>query len=183
MVSKPTEESTWLLCLHHIQSLIQSLGMRLWQSWKQKPCLCACKQNPDLGSNYKNSLLFSYQPSAHVCYAVLYSVTQLCPTPCDPLDCSPPASSVHGILQVRLLKWPCPPPGDLRDPGIKPAFLTFPALAGRFFTTSSSSSAHRFLHMKYIIAFEGNPWAKVSLLSLHIWVSLVFDPQLCLHQK
>jgi len=27
---------------------------------------------------------------------------------------------------------PCPPPGDLRDPGIKPAS---PALAGRFFTT------------------------------------------------
>ena len=30
---------------------------------------------------------------------------------------------------------PCPPPGDLPDPGIKPATLTLPALAGRFFTT------------------------------------------------
>ena len=32
-------------------------------------------------------------------------VTQLCPTLCDPMDCSPPASSVHGILQARILEW------------------------------------------------------------------------------
>ena len=31
---------------------------------------------------------------------------------------------------------PCPPPGDLPDPGIEPASLTPPALAGRFFATS-----------------------------------------------
>ena len=30
---------------------------------------------------------------------------QSCPTVCDPLDCSPPGSSVHGILQARILKW------------------------------------------------------------------------------
>ena len=30
---------------------------------------------------------------------------------------------------------PCPPPGDLPEPGIKPASLVSPALAGRFFTT------------------------------------------------
>ena len=32
-------------------------------------------------------------------------VTQLCPTLCDPMDCSPPGSSVHGILQARILEW------------------------------------------------------------------------------
>ena len=32
-------------------------------------------------------------------------VTQSCPTLCDPVDCSPPGSSVHGILQTRILKW------------------------------------------------------------------------------
>ena len=37
---------------------------------------------------------------------------------------------------------PCPPPGDLPDPGIKPEFLTSPALAGRFFTTSTTWEAH-----------------------------------------
>ena len=32
-------------------------------------------------------------------------VAQSCPTVCDPLDCSPPGSSVHGILQARTLEW------------------------------------------------------------------------------
>ena len=33
------------------------------------------------------------------------SVAQSCPTPCNPMDCSPPGSSVHGILQARTLEW------------------------------------------------------------------------------
>ena len=37
-----------------------------------------------------------------------------------------------------------PPPGDLPDPGIEPAYLTSPALAGRFFITSATWGA-RFL--------------------------------------
>ena len=32
-------------------------------------------------------------------------VTQLCPTLWDPMDCSPPGSSVHEILQARILEW------------------------------------------------------------------------------
>ena len=32
-------------------------------------------------------------------------VAQSCPTLCDPTDCSPPDSSVHGILQGRILEW------------------------------------------------------------------------------
>ena len=37
------------------------------------------------------------------------------------MDCSPPGSSVHGILQARILEWVAmPSPGDLPDPGIKP---------------------------------------------------------------
>ena len=31
--------------------------------------------------------------------------TQLCPTLCDPMDCSPSSSSVHGIFQARILEW------------------------------------------------------------------------------
>ena len=31
--------------------------------------------------------------------------TQLCPTLCDPMDCSTPGSYVHGILQARILEW------------------------------------------------------------------------------
>ena len=32
-------------------------------------------------------------------------VTRLCPTLCDPMDCSQPDSSVHGILPARILEW------------------------------------------------------------------------------
>ena len=32
-------------------------------------------------------------------------VTQLYPTLCDPMDCSPPGSSVHESLQARILEW------------------------------------------------------------------------------
>ena len=38
---------------------------------------------------------------ANVCVLV----TQSCPTLCDPMDCSPPGSSVNGILQARILEW------------------------------------------------------------------------------
>ena len=58
------------------------------------------------------------------------SVAQMCLTLCDPMDCSPPGSSIYGILQARIV--PFPSPGDLPNPGIK---QTSPALAGRFFTT------------------------------------------------
>ena len=33
------------------------------------------------------------------------SVSQLCPTLWDPMDCSPSASSVHGVLQAKILEW------------------------------------------------------------------------------
>ena len=42
------------------------------------------------------------------------SSASVCPTLCDPVDYSPPGSSVHGIFQVRILEWlPCPPPENL----------------------------------------------------------------------
>ena len=48
-------------------------------------------------------------------------VAQSCLTLCNPVDCSPPGSSVHGILQARILeRVAIPSPGDLPNPGIKP---------------------------------------------------------------
>ena len=71
------------------------------------------------------------------------SVFQLCLTLCDPRDCIPPGSSVHGILQVQEYRsgLPCSPSGDLPKPGTKPRSLASPALAGGFFTTSASWEA------------------------------------------
>ena len=61
---------------------------------------------------------------------------QLCLTLFGPVDCSPPGSPVHGILQPRILEWVAmPSPGDLPDPEMEPTSPVSPALAGRFFTT------------------------------------------------
>ena len=53
-------------------------------------------------------------------------VAQLCLTVCDPMNCGPPGSSVHGILQARILELPFPPPGDLPSPGTEPTFRVLP---------------------------------------------------------
>ena len=53
---------------------------------------------------------------------------------CDPMDCSLPVSSVHGIPQGRILGGlPFLSPGNPPDPGIEPTSLSFSALAGAFF--------------------------------------------------
>ena len=70
--------------------------------------------------------------------------------PCDPLDCSLPGSSAHGIFQARMLSGlPFPPLGDIPQSGIEPMFPVFPALQagslpaepGRFFTTEPPGKA------------------------------------------
>ena len=56
-----------------------------------------------------------------VCVCVC-SVTQLCPTLCHPMDCSPPGSSAHGGSPTPILEWlAMPSSGDLPNPeGIEP---------------------------------------------------------------
>ena len=44
---------------------------------------------------------------------------------------------------------PCPPPGDLPDPGIKPVSLMSPALAGGFFPISTPWEAPSEVHMRF----------------------------------
>ena len=61
----------------------------------------------------------------------------LCLTPCDPTDCSPPGSSVHGILQTRILEWVAVPSsrGSSQPRDGTCIFLSLPAFAAGFFTT------------------------------------------------
>ena len=74
-------------------------------------------------------------------------VAQSCPTLCDPMDCSPPGSSVHGILQARVLKWVAV---SFSRGSSQPRDQTqVSCIAGRFFThwagpqNVHSSSAHQ----------------------------------------
>ena len=41
----------------------------------------------------------------HTCNGCMLMFAQLCPILRDPMDCSPPGSSVHGIFQARILEW------------------------------------------------------------------------------
>ena len=57
-------------------------------------------------------------------YTVKMLVTQLCPALCDPMDCSSPGCSVHGILQARILEWVAIPfSGDFLPKGPNPGLL------------------------------------------------------------
>ena len=60
-------------------------------------------------------------------------VTRSCLALCDPVDCSPPSSSL--FRQEYWSGLPFPPLGNLPHPGIKPTSSAFPALEGGFFTT------------------------------------------------
>ena len=60
------------------------------------------------------------------------------------MDCSLPGSSVHGILQARILEWVVMPSSrGLSDPRIEPVSLLSPALTGRFFITSGTWEAQK----------------------------------------
>ena len=88
------------------------------QDEKQDEALCALeKQAPEIaryhGSCWINpdSYIFSYIKKIKIinwdtCSSWLSSeVAQSCLTLCDPMDCSLPGSSIHGIFQARVLDW------------------------------------------------------------------------------
>ena len=58
---------------------------------------------------------------------------QSCPTPCDPMDCSLPGSSVHGILRARILEWVAMP--SSRGSSRPKDRTCISCTPGRFFTT------------------------------------------------
>ena len=90
------------------------------------------------------------------------SVTCLCPALCHPMDCSPPGSSVHGVILARILEFPFPLPWDLPDLGIEPTSPASPVLAGGFFTAEppgkppnhSCLSVKSPCFQKYPVGFE-----------------------------
>ena len=66
-------------------------------------------------------------------------VAQSCPTLCDPMVCSPPGSSVHGILQARILEWVAMP--SSRGSSWVKDQTRVSCTAGRFFTIWATREA------------------------------------------
>ena len=87
-------------------------------------------------------------------------VVQLCPTLCDPMDCSPPGSSTRGILQARIPEWVAIPLFRASSQTRDQARVSH--IADRFFTISAIREAPIICISKSI---RGNFYC-VSLLSL-----------------
>ena len=100
---------------------------------------------------------------------------------CDPMDCSSPGFSVHGYSPGKNIKsgLPCPPPGDLPNPGITPtspalqvdSLLTEPPgkpkntnvsslslLQGIFPTQESNRGLQHYQTILYQLSYEGSPY-------------------------
>ena len=99
---------------------------------------------------------------------------QLCPTLCDPMNCSSSGSSVHGILQARIL---CPPPQNLPDPGIE---LASPALTGGcffffFFNPLLERTLYGFNYFKFVeVFFMTQVMVCPHQFSMDTWKECVF---------
>ena len=103
------------------------------QSWSQ------LKQLSSSSSKLIHSLP-SQNAHIHVCAQQLQS----CPTLCDPMDCSPPGSSAHGILQARILEWVAMPTSrESSRPRDGTGISCVSFIAGRFFTTELPGKSHR----------------------------------------
>ena len=109
-----------------------------------------------------------------VCFTlyVLSLVVQSCLTLCDTMECSPPGSSVHGILQARILQWVAIPfyrgSSQLRDQ------TQVSRTRGRFFTVWASREAlynnislQLILHMTACTLYSPTPILPSSLPSPH----------------
>ena len=104
-----------------------------------RACACACVC-------YSHIWLFATLWTVCVCVCVCLLQSHL--TLCNPLDCSPPSSSVHGISkQAYWSRLPCSPPRDVPNPGIKPVSHMSSALAGGFFTISATWEALMAMHL------------------------------------
>ena len=90
-------------------------------------------------------------------------VTQSCPTLCDPMDCSPPGSSVHGIFQARVLEWVCHCLLCLglyspwNSPGQNTGVGTLSLLQGIFSTQGSNPGLQYCRQILYQLSHKGSP--------------------------
>ena len=130
--------------------------------------------------NNSQVLIFSF--ATLKLYNTVLNIAQSCPTLYDPMDCSPPGSCVHWILQARILEWVAI--SSFRGffwPRIESTSLASPALAGRFFTTVGTwikiniQVKQRFLnctciscsrskrHLHFIVTYEGSANGKYRL--------------------
>ena len=82
-------------------------------------------------------------------------VAKLCPTLCDPMDCSRPGCLVHGILQARALKWIAV--SFFRESARPNDWTRISCIAGGFFAAEPLSKSTIFIVSKSLIGLEDVP--------------------------
>ena len=106
-----------------------------------------------------------YSGFSLVIYFINRSLAQLlqsCPTLYDPMDCSPPGSSVHGILQARILEWVAMPFSKGSSWPRDRTWVSFVScIAGEFFTTEPPGKPHS-VHSSVFMGFPGGSEVKAS---------------------
>ena len=90
-------------------------------------------------------LLLGRNKEGYVCMRA--KSLQWCPILCEPIDCSHQAPLSKGLSRQEYWRgFPCHPPGNLPNPGIKHALLKSPGLSDGFSTTSTTWKAHGGVH-------------------------------------
>ena len=115
------------------QDLIFNYSCGFSQEWNLKPVI----RNDLVSNNGVICLKGPCHPLKEGKVKVL--VTQSCPTPWDPMDWSPPGSSVPGILQARILEWVATP--FSRGSSQPRVWTQVSYVAGRFFTVWATRDA------------------------------------------
>ena len=106
---------------------------------KQFAQISMCVKRP---REWEHSALGDFPLFIHACVPSYFSHVQSCPTLCDPMDCSPPGSSVYEIFQARILEWVATHSSrESSWPRNQTRISMSPALAGRFLTTSATWKA------------------------------------------
>ena len=104
---------------------------------------------------------FLFSPGTTLLHWVSENVSQLCLTLCNPMDYNLPDSSVHGILQVRILQWIAVP--FSRGPSWPRNGIQVSCIAGRFFTIWAIREAH----LRKCYPMKSRPsWIKFKALGL-----------------
>ena len=111
--------------------------------WKLR-CTKCCTQKVPLSGSGGNQFIHGIFPStapasvhlsACMHQSLQDSLQESCLTLCNPKHCSPPGSSVHGILQARILQWVAMPSSrGSSQPRDQTCVSCVPCIASRFFT-------------------------------------------------
>ena len=168
------------MCLFLLQQCTSAVCTRLSPPFRASPSPAPSHRSRSSQSTELSSLCCTAASGT--------KLLQLGATIYDSMDCSPPGSSVHGMLQAGTLEWVVVPSSqESPDPGTEPPSRMPPALAGWFFTTSATGEADSSSHQPStlrVVAYARQCYslslsplisllyAQVHSLRLHGWSSL-----------